>query len=503
LHHETALISNLNKKLFGFNREVIERLKTGILTMQPPQKFNHLEDALTVISSAAQLYPDSRNLARHHAELLAQCGRDGDALNACEAFLTSFGVVGELLSLALRLRQQIGSHDRLTEAGALSISLCMIVKNEEKCLARCLASLKPVVDEMIIIDTGSSDRTVDIAVAFGARVFDVTWTGDFSAARNYSLSKAHGRWILVMDADEVLSERDYPYLQKLLQSHTGKQVAWSVVTRNYTNRTESEGWHANDGRYPEQEQGDGWYSSKKVRLFPALQSVKFQGDIHEMVEADLRTLAIPIEQADFVVHHFGELTDVDRRAKQVRYYEMGKQKLLERPDDVMAALELAVQAGELEMYDEALELWDNLLSRGIISLDIYFNRSYVLMGLNRFSEASDMARKAMEIDPDHKESAHNYGMCMLNLGHPEQAAAFVAQESTKHPDYPLLMALLCVIYLCTGEVASALAISEKLSADNYEISGYIKARVAVLEQRGHLTLALLLQHAADTMEIKC
>ena len=467
--------------------------------MQTPQKNSRLEDVLAIISGAAQLFPDSRNLAIHHAELLVQCGRDEDALNACEAFLASFGVDGELLSLALQLRQQIGCYDRLAEAGAHSVSLCMIVKNEVKSLARCLASLKPVVDEMIIVDTGSSDRTVDIAAAFGARVFDFTWHGDFSAARNYSLSKALGRWILIMDADEVLSECDYPLLQQLLHHSGDRQVAWSVTTRNYTNRTECEGWHANDGRSPEQEQGDGWYPGTKVRLFPALQSVRFHGDVHEMVETDLRTLGIPIKQADFVVHHFGELAEADRRSKLLRYYNMGKQKLRDHPEDIVATLELALQAGELELFDEALELWDNLLSRGITSLDVYFNRSYVLMGLNRFSEAADMALEALEIDSNHKESTYNYGMSLLNLARPEQAVAFVAQESAKHPDYPLLKALLCVLYICVGEPALAQTISEKLRAGNYEISGYIKARIAVLEQLGHLAIALQLHKAAASI----
>ncbi|MFZ4855254.1 MAG: glycosyltransferase [Desulfuromonadaceae bacterium] len=467
--------------------------------MQTSQKNSHLEDVLTIISATSQLYPDSRNLARHHAELLAQCGRDSEALKACEVFLTKFDSEGELLSLALRLRQQIGSYERLTETGTLSVSLCMIVKDEEKYLARCLASLKPVVDEIIIVDTGSSDRTVDIATAFGARVYYFTWNGDFSAARNYSLLKAHGRWILIMDADEVLSERDYPLLSQLLHDSVDKQVAWSVTTRNYTNRTECEGWHANDGSYPVQEQGDGWYPGKKVRLFPALQSIRFHGDVHEMVETDLRCLGIPIEQANFVVHHFGELADDDRRAKQLRYYNMGKQKLLDNPDDIMAAVELALQAGELELFDEALGLWDNLLSRGNTSRDVYFNRSYVLMGLNRFSEASNMALKALEIDPYHKESAYNYGICLLNLAQPEKAKAFVVHEFTKDPDYPLLMALLGVLYLCTGEAALAQTISEKLSESNYSISAYIKARIAVLEQLGHMEIAQQLRQSATEM----
>ena len=79
----------------------------------------------------------------------------------------------------------------------------MIVKNEEETLPRCLVSVKPVVDEMIVVDTGSTDRTKEIARVFGAKVFDYEWADDFSGARNFSLSKAKGNWILILDADEV------------------------------------------------------------------------------------------------------------------------------------------------------------------------------------------------------------------------------------------------------------------------------------------------------------
>ncbi len=70
-------------------------------------------------------------------------------------------------------------------------------------------SVKPLVDEMIVVDTGSTDRTKKIARAFGAKVYDFAWTDSFSDARNFSLSKASGEWILVLDADEVISPSDY------------------------------------------------------------------------------------------------------------------------------------------------------------------------------------------------------------------------------------------------------------------------------------------------------
>lgn len=84
------------------------------------------------------------------------------------------------------------------------ISLCMIVKNEADNLARCLTSVRGAADELIIVDTGSTDDTIAIARSFGAAVISFPWTGDFAAARNAGLEKARGTWILVLDADEEL-----------------------------------------------------------------------------------------------------------------------------------------------------------------------------------------------------------------------------------------------------------------------------------------------------------
>src|SRR5207249_3515175 len=84
-------------------------------------------------------------------------------------------------------------------------SLCMIVKNEEQFLVDCLASMRDAVDEIIIVDTGSTDATVELAEAAGAKVFHYPWQDDFAAARNESISHATGKWILWMDADERLA----------------------------------------------------------------------------------------------------------------------------------------------------------------------------------------------------------------------------------------------------------------------------------------------------------
>lgn len=89
-----------------------------------------------------------------------------------------------------------------------TISLCMIVKNEEAVLARCLDSIADLMDEIIIIDTGSSDRTKEIAARYTSKIYDYKWTNDFSAARNFSFSKATMEYIYAADADEILDEEN-------------------------------------------------------------------------------------------------------------------------------------------------------------------------------------------------------------------------------------------------------------------------------------------------------
>ncbi len=97
----------------------------------------------------------------------------------------------------------------------VTISLCMIVKNEEDTLARCLDTIKDIVDEIIIIDTGSTDKTKDVAGQYTSKIYDFQWVNDFAAARNYSFSKATKEYVMWLDADDVLLEEDRKKLIRL------------------------------------------------------------------------------------------------------------------------------------------------------------------------------------------------------------------------------------------------------------------------------------------------
>ncbi len=118
----------------------------------------------------------------------------------------------------------------------VTISLCMIVKNEEDCLKRCLDSLKGIVDEMIVVDTGSTDRTKEIAKECGARVEDFTWSGDFSEARNFAFSKANCDYIYSADADEELDEDNRERFMQLKKDLSELDI--DIVQMYYCNQLE-------------------------------------------------------------------------------------------------------------------------------------------------------------------------------------------------------------------------------------------------------------------------
>ncbi|MEW6003159.1 MAG: glycosyltransferase, partial [Nitrospirota bacterium] len=174
--------------------------------------------AADLFREATALHPLNKKLKFTLIDILLQQAEYHQAMKETEEALLIFGIDEATLSLALGIREKI------EPSQSVSISLCMIVKNEEQNIARALSSVKPVVDEMIVVDTGSTDRTKDIAKAFGAKVYDFAWTDSFSDARNFSLSKASGKWILVLDADEVISAFDHEKLRELIKGSRGQGV---------------------------------------------------------------------------------------------------------------------------------------------------------------------------------------------------------------------------------------------------------------------------------------
>lgn len=147
----------------------------------------------------------------------------------------------------------------------ITISVCMIVKNEEKILARCLDCVKTLADEIIIVDTGSSDGTKDIAAKYTDKIYDFKWIDDFSAARNYSLDKATMDYIYIADADEVIDEQNIARFETLKK---GLLPEIDVVQMKITNQLAFNTVYNFDTEY-------------RPKLFKRLRPFRFQDPVHE------------------------------------------------------------------------------------------------------------------------------------------------------------------------------------------------------------------------------
>jgi glycosyltransferase involved in cell wall biosynthesis len=325
----------------------------------------------------------------------------------------------------------------------------MIVKNEEQHLARCLHSAKPLVDEIIVVDTGSSDRTKDIARVFGARIFDHVWNNDFSAARNISLEKASGDWIFVLDADEVLSPQDIPRLKEIIGNDLSRRSAYDITTRNYVVPVSVAGWNANRGDYGE-EAGSGWYPSTKVRLFPNLPSIRFSNPVHELVEASLAAAGIPVVPCPVPVHHYGKLEMKHIRAKGEEYFLLGIEKLKEG-ETLKALIELATQAGEIGRYVDAADLWGKVVHREPGNANAFHNLSFSLLQLGRYSDALEAARAAIRLSPGLRDAEINIAIAHISLGQEEKATRLLEKLCRKHPDYAAALVMLAICRFMKGE----------------------------------------------------
>jgi tetratricopeptide (TPR) repeat protein len=371
----------------------------------------------------------------------------------------------------------------------------MIVKNEEANLAKCLMSVRPVVDEMIVVDTGSSDRSKGIAAALGARVFEYPWTNDFSEARNYSLAQASGDWILVLDADECLAPMDGALLTKTVKNSKNKEFAYRMITRNYTNQAALRGWTANNGEYYGIEAGEGWIPSVKVRLFPNREGIAFVGAVHELVEPTLSRLRMRMKDCNVPVHHYGKLDPAKVNKKGPEYYRLGIKKIEDTNAGYHALKELAIQASELEEYQEAVKIWENVIATNPTDAPAYLNAGYACFMLKQYEKAAILSNKALELAPDLREAALNLAGCEFMLGNVQCAISLLETILAKEPDYPPAMGRLAAVYLIDGRKEEGFKYIRNLNQRNYNAIQLIKEQAQALDAQGRADHAMRL-HAA-------
>lgn len=309
------------------------------------------------------------------------------------------------------------------------LSVCMIVKDEAEFIAGALASVEGLADEVILVDTGSQDDTVALARAAKARIFEFEWIGDFSAARNASLSHATGDWILVLDADERVTAASHSMIRAVMEEETTAARVVCPKIKNYTR----------DGRYL----NDGFSG----RLFPRRPDLFFSGRVHEEVGRD-RPDIVTDYRLDIVLDHLGADPEViAEKGKDERNIALLEARLAEQPDDLMTWFYLASQHWIAARIEPALEAFLRVLALferdpgryGLVIRHVPVPYSAVgatrgLVALSRFEEALDLAYRALARHPDHPDLCYHAAFAALGLGDHEAARALLARAEVGRLD---------------------------------------------------------------------
>lgn len=261
----------------------------------------------------------------------------------------------------------------------LPISVCIIAKNEEKYIEHCLQALRRYPWEIIVVDTGSTDATKQIAVRYADKVEDFIWIDDFSAARNFAASLASNNWILVLDCDEYLTQLDEHALRICMQQHL-RHVGMMGLNNVYT-----------------QPDGEVRYKQEEVPRFYNRNFYEYRFRIHEQItprnqvnleEVCLNTYKLPVT----VEHHGYDISPEEMERKQARNLTLLQSALGETPFDDYLYFQMGQSYYILKKYDEAVEAYTQCFARndnpdkGFMKVAVpSFAR--LLLDLNRGEEA--------------------------------------------------------------------------------------------------------------------
>ncbi len=239
------------------------------------------------------------------------------------------------------------------------VSLCMIVKNEENYLPSCLNSIKDIVDEIIIVDTGSTDKTVDIAKSFGAKVYYFPWHNNFSEARNESLKHATKDWILILDADDELSPKNQENLKDLLYRQLDENAIYYFETLNY---------------YGNIVDDNSITINLNPRLFKNNHGTHYEGEIHnQLVYSENKYKAI---YQLMQINHYGYMTkSIESKNKRNRNIPILNDQIKKDPNDSFAHFNLGTEYAALNDNETALEHYYKSYEK----FDPYNGYSYLLI----------------------------------------------------------------------------------------------------------------------------
>lgn len=364
----------------------------------------------------------------------------------------------------------------------MKISLCAIVKDEESTLSNCLKSAKKFVNEIVILDTGSTDKTVKIAQGYGAKIHHFEWCDDFSAARNEALKYVTGDWILVLDADETLAPEIIPQLREAIQSEEyllinlvreeigAAQSPYSMVSRLFRNHPDikfSRPYHALvDDSVSEILQKEPHWQIGYIQGIAILHSGYQQSQItrkNKLVKAQTAMeefLAKNPEDA-YVCSKLGALyMDLGKIPQSIQLLSKGV-SLSSENHDILYELyyHLGIAYSQLKNYHQAIAHYQAAIKLPIypiLKLGAYNNLGNLLKEKGDLKGAKKAYETILKIDPSFVIGYYNLGMTLKAMGLFKEAIAAYVKAIDLNPQYAEAYQNLGVVLLKAGYVEDSL-----------------------------------------------
>jgi glycosyltransferase involved in cell wall biosynthesis len=308
------------------------------------------------------------------------------------------------------------------------VSLCMIVKNEENNLPACLASVAGLTDEIVIVDTGSTDRTKEVALQAGAKVFDFPWVDDFAAARNESIRHATGEWVFWMDADDRLDEDNRQKLRRLL-ADLPKEATSDSMPGNMA-------FVMKCLCLPDHQTGTATVVDH-VRLFRNDPRIRWKYRIHEQILWAIHQVGGQARWSDIVIQHTGYQDAACIGPKLERSVRLLQMDLADNPHDPFTLFNLGWTFLKMGRLEEALPYLESSLQKSQAG-DSIVRKTYALLvechkGLGHLDQALETCRRGRRIYPDDAEILFEEGCLYLDRDNLTAAESLFTQLVERKP----------------------------------------------------------------------
>jgi tetratricopeptide (TPR) repeat protein len=376
----------------------------------------------------------------------------------------------------------------------MGISLCIIVKNEEDWIEGAVQSVRSIVSEVIIADTGSTDSTPSRVNTLADKFLKLPWTDSFAEARNATLLRASEPWILVLDADERIAPRDLPVIANAVKANTAD--GYHLIQRNYVSGNHILGWTPNQSDYEEGFRYPGYVDNPLIRLFRSSPEIRFRGSVHEIIDPTKLPSHFKFSSIPAVIHHYGKVRGDERvQAKQRFYLALGLKKVEEEPANAKAYFDLGIQYQELGRHAEACACFDqtfemtrlpaallywamseknlkqyessaSLLSRalrlGLDTFEVHLELGNVRLAQGELEKARDEYAKCLGIQRNNPVATFNHGLALRKMGDLQGAEEFYERALQLDPGFREPAMELGVLYLQRNKPDEALRVLEKV-----------------------------------------